>query len=255
MSEPEFHPVHRFFLPPDACAASTFPLSEADSHHADRVLRLREGDEVSVLDGQGGEILGSVVRRDSQGVWIRSSRRRRQARLPADVTLVQSILKGKAMDWTVEKATELGVRRFVPFQARRSVSVSRPAEDSRRCEAWRRTSVEAAKQCGNAWLPEILTPASLADLSRLLAGQSLILVAALSGPTTTVGVAVGNRPLDSVAICVGPEGDFTPDELEGLRQIGARPVTLGPHVLRAETAAISATAIVQDRLASGLERP
>lgn len=248
--------MHRFFLPPPLCQGSRLELSETDAHHAARVLRLQPGDPVVILDGAGGEIHAQVASADRRHVTVDVVERRPVQPRPADIVLAPGLLKGKAWDLVLQKATELGATRIVPLELARSVSRIEPDEAENRRQRWEQGVVEAAKQCGARWLPRV-DPARCLE-AWLADGNpaELLLVAALEAPVVTPGQALrgyeartGRRPR-SVAVAIGPEGDFTPDELARLQQAGAVAVTLGRNVLRAETAALAALAILGVELAS-----
>lgn len=241
--------MHRFFVPPEACSGPQIRLTDRDSHHATRVLRLSPGEVIEVLNGSGGLFacrIRSVDRRDTVADVLEA---RRQT-APPPVALAPALLKGRAMDWLLQKATELGAVRISPLQACRAIVHLAEAEIPARLEDWRLTTIEAAKQCGNAWLPELDPPRSLDDfLARREGG--LLLAAVLDPRAERPGDVLAERSGagTGVTLVVGPEGDFTPEELETLRTAGAVPITLGPRVLRAETAALAGLAILQHDLA------
>ena len=171
-----------------------------------------------------------------------------------EVGLAVGITKGKAWDWTLQKCTEAGVTRIVPILARRSVVRLDASEAARRREEWMRTVEEACKQCGAAWWPEVSWPVSmeawLAGLGHARESGEARWVAALVDP---------RRPLLDAArrlepgirrawLAVGPEGDWDPEELEGMRRAGFEGVTLGPNVMRSETAAVAAVVLMRAAL-------
>jgi 16S rRNA (uracil1498-N3)-methyltransferase len=172
---------------------------------------------------------------------------------PPRVGLAPSLIKGKAMDFLVQKATELGVACLSPLMTDRAVVRVTPEEGESRVADWTRTAVEACKQCGNPWMPVIEPPTTLsAFLGRR--GAGLLLVASLRGDARPVRTVLAGEPASAsaVTLVLGPEGDFTPDEEAALRSAGARPISLGPLVLRAETAAVAGLAVIQYEL--GLSR-
>jgi 16S rRNA (uracil1498-N3)-methyltransferase len=159
------------------------------------------------------------------------------------------LIKGKAMDFLVQKATELGMACLSPLVTERAVVRVTSEEAESRVADWIRTAVEACKQCGNPWLPSMEPPSTLsAFLGRR--GAGLLLVASLRGDARPVRAVLGGEsaPVDGVTLVLGPEGDFAPDEEEALRAAGAQPISLGPLVLRAETAAIAGLAVIQYEL-------
>ncbi|MGE3310751.1 MAG: 16S rRNA (uracil(1498)-N(3))-methyltransferase [Limisphaerales bacterium] len=244
--------MNRFFLRTGAGPGGTLVLDEGDSRHAARVLRLAAGDPVEILDGAGRILRGRVadVGRRETRVEILAVR---AVPSPPRVGLAPSLIKGKAMDFLVQKATELGVVRLEPLATERAVVRLKGDEGRARVADWTRTAVEACKQCGNPWLPEILAPVETAAFLERRSGDGILLVASLRSDALPVRRALAGAvaPAVGVTLVLGPEGDFTPDEEEMLRAAGARPITLGPLVLRAETAAIAGLAVIQNELASG----
>lgn len=241
--------MHRFFVPPEACSGPQIRLTERDSHHATRVLRLTAGEAIEVLDGAGGLFECRVRSADRRALMADVLGIRRQP-APPPVALAPALLKGRAMDWLLQKATELGAIRITPLLARRTVVRLADAEIPARVEDWRWTAIEAAKQCGNAWLPRLDPPRTVDDYLAL--GEGGRLLAAVLDPGAAPPGEVLARESEAwpkVTLVIGPEGDFTPEELGALRTAGAVPVTLGPRVLRAETAALAGLAILQHELA------
>jgi 16S rRNA (uracil1498-N3)-methyltransferase len=236
--------VHRFHLPPELCRAAEFSLSESDAHHATKVLRLREGDAVTVLDGAGGIIEGTIRSAGKREVVV-GVRHRTQAPEPAfRLHLIQAIPKAKLMESIIQKATELGVARVVPLLADRVVTHLDGEGAEAKAAKWQQVAIEAIKQCGQPWLPKVEPPMTPTDWLKRNENAELCLVGALR-PGSRHPKAFfeefarrhGRRPKD-VAIWIGPEGDFTPAELDAAEAAGARPITLGPLVLRVETASI-----------------
>ena len=248
--------MHRFFAPPDRCSASVFTLSESEARHASQVLRLEPGDRVEILDGQGCLIEAEIVSSGRKSVEVRVIQRLIQPRPRPGVVLLQSLLKGKALDTLLEKSVELGVEQLVLLDTERCVARVPASEVDRKRTMWTQTLIEAAKQSRNAWLPELLGPLSLADA---LAHQTLpdttqLWVASLEPGVPPLGQVLKSHSKSTadrrLAIAIGPEGDFSPGELDQFRACGAEPISLGPLILRAETAAIAAAAILGDHARS-----
>lgn len=236
--------MHRFHLPPEQAQGDELVLSREDSHHAVRVLRVQTGGRVVVLDGAGGELACEVAAIERREVRLRVVARKSVPRLPYDLTLIQSIAKGKAMDLILQKATELGASRIVPVVTERTVSHLDDDRAETRRDKWQAICIESIKQCGSAWLPKVEVPQSLAGLMDRSEAFDFSLVASLETGSLHPAAAwqaalakLGKRP-STVAVWVGPEGDFTSAELAAIRTSGAVPVTLGPLVLRSDTAAI-----------------
>ena len=245
--------MHRFFIPPEECHNNPLRLSPQESKHARSVLRLREGDRVVVLNGAGKELLcqAEEVRNDS--VSLNIVQENNIAPLPFEITLYQAVAKGKAMDFIVQKAAELGAHRIVPVLSERSVPDWDEAKAVAKVEKWRSICIESIKQCGSAWLPGLELPMKPGDALTDARQAELSLIATLQPDakhprehidaySTEHGQAPGK-----LAIWVGPEGDYTPAEISTIRT-AALPITLGPLVLRSETAAIYCLAVLNYEL-------
>lgn len=234
--------MHRFHLPPPACAAGQLELPEPEARHAVQVLRLAPGDPVAVHDG-AGTVLHCVVQSASRrAVTLQVRERHRHPRTGPELTLFQAVAKARYMDAIIQKATELGVSRLVPVLTERSVPRLAETEAAHKAARWREVAIEAMKQCGTPWLPEIPPPAPLGEVLARSEPFDLALVAALmpgaEAPRRVLAPFRGRGGSLRVAVWVGPEGDFTGAELDAIVRAGARPVTLGPRVLRCDTAAL-----------------
>ena len=250
--------MHRFFVPNAPAAGESFDLPKAEAHHASSVLRVREGEAAAVLDGAGRVLRCEIECVGRRQVRLRALSESRQERRRGELILVQAVVKGKAMDLIVQKATELGVARIAPVITERSVARPDSSEFAAKRDKWRGVAIEACKQCGSAWLPEVDEPAGLQDALELCgAGGRLSLVAALDDERVEIREAFAafhqreGRAPESTAIWIGPEGDFTPEEMSAIRDAGVRPVTLGELTLRSETAAICALAIAGAEMRGG----
>jgi 16S rRNA (uracil1498-N3)-methyltransferase len=220
------------------------------------VLRLEPGDRVEILDGQGTLIEAEILSSNRKSVEVRVIQRLVQPRPVPGVVLLQSLLKGKALDTVLEKAVELGVGQLILLDTERCVARVPASEAVRKRTVWTQTLIEAGKQSRNAWLPELLGPMSLADAlaQQTAADKTWLGVASLESGVPALGRVLqshsGSTTCGRLAIAIGPEGDFSPGELDEFRTFGAEAVSLGPLILRAETAAIAAAAILGDHARS-----
>lgn len=236
--------MHRFYLPPEDCAGDHLELKGAEAHHARHVLRIRTGQAVTVLDGAGRELNCTVTQVSGESVGIQVERQQLHPEPIVRVTLLQAIPKGKTMDVVVQKARELGAYRIVPVVTERVVSEFNEHEGRRKVEKWRSVATESIKQCGSPWLPMIELPLTLESFLRRSESFDLPLIASLQGPSRVAREyfqefeARHRRLPSSMAVWVGPEGDFTSAETAAIIAAGYLPITLGPLVLRADTAAI-----------------
>ena len=251
--------MHRFFLPPEESRGETLLLSGDEAHHAHHVLRLEAGKKVEVLNGAGEIITCAVGASSRSSLELIVIGRQARAPLPCSVTLIQAIPKGKLFEDIVEKATELGVSCIVPLISDRVISRPEGEDATRKAAKWRRTSIEALKQSGSAWLPKISLPINLADC--LSAGErvELPLLASLQPDARGMRGYINQfqeahqRPPRTCSLWIGPEGDFVPAEIERITsEAGALPVSLGPWVLRTETAAIASLAILNHEIRSAI---
>jgi len=202
------------------------------------VLRVKVNDRIELFDGQGRTREVTVRAVGRQGLELAAvAPVAEHLRAPCRVTLFACV--SKRMDWTIEKAVELGVSEIVPVISDRTV-VRVGAEDAgAKAERWMRVAEEAARQCGTAWLPRVLPPMAFAESLVRVRGTRPVFVAALTADARPLREAVAACPAPTCAgWFVGPEGDFTPDELDALLRAGAVPVSLGRNVLRAETACV-----------------
>lgn len=248
--------MHRFYLPPAPGQDEILTLDGPEARHGLRVLRLQPGDRVIVLDGLGHQSICAV--RDCARTRLQLAVLEKQAIPPKpwQITLLQAIPKGRIFEDVIQKAVELGVARIVPLLSERVVT-HLDAESARdKAGKWRRIAIEAIKQCGSAWLPQIDVPVPLRDFLARDERFDLPLIASLHGERLHARLCFEDHltrfghPPRSVCVWIGPEGDFTPDEVNAAKSAGARPISLGDLVLRTDTAAIYCLAILNHELQS-----
>lgn len=232
--------VRRFYVPPGSINGDAVTLRNREAHHAAVVLRLRPGERVIIVDGSRAEHiveLTAVTRREVTG---RVVKRRPGSAIPVEIILVQSVAKGAKMDDVIRMGTELGVAAFIPVLTKRTV-----AEGKGRTERWRRIAVQAAKQSRRTDAPSVADPVPFSDAIERVAGTGLVLILWEGEQMRTIGQALRDAPASArVIVVVGPEGGFDPDEVEGAVARGAQAVSLGPLVLRTETAGAAAVSMV-----------
>jgi 16S rRNA (uracil1498-N3)-methyltransferase len=228
----------RVFLPPERIAPGRAELTPEALHYLRDVLRLAPGAALELFDGAGGAWDARV----EDGFRSLALGDRREARPALPLTLVCALAKGEKMDLVVQKATELGATCLAPFAAERSVVRLDAEKGEARAARWRRIAAEAARQCGRADVPALRAPASLAEALAALPAEHARYVFHLGGEP----LSAGPRP-PGVAAIVGPEGGLTEAEVAACEAAGARRASLGPRVLRAETAAVVSVAMLQAR--------
>ena len=237
-------PLH-FLLddPVDAAEGDAVVLTGAEAHHASTVRRVRIGEAVTVGDGRGAWLSGSVESVAPREVVVRIDERTDVPPARPRVVLVQALAKGDRDELAVQAATELGVDEIVPWQAARSISRWDAAKAAKGVARWQSIVREAAKQAHRAWVPVVRQPVTTAQLGSR-PGQLLVLE-----PEATVALSRADLgDADELVLVVGPEGGIAPEELAALADAGATPVRLGETVLRTSTAGPAALAVVSTLL-------
>ena len=232
----------RVFTSQSLLSAASIELTGSTSHYLTRVLRLSEGDCVVLFNGDGHDYSARIVEVRSRCVEVRVF----ESKLPGNesplkITLVQAIGRGERMDYALQKATELGVYCIQPLISHRVGVRLDASRQAKRLKHWQGVVVSACEQSGRAFVPEVKTPLTLLDwLSET--GQSQRLVLAPFAKHKLLDISIAG---DSLDLLVGPEGGFTDDEIEAARANDVRAVSLGPRVLRTETAGPAAIAVLQ----------
>jgi len=246
--------MHRFYLPPRQIADGCLLLNGSAAHHALRVLRIQRGERVLVLDGAGHEFHCDVREIIRGAVRLDIIEKRFTPALPCRITLLQGVPKGQTMESIVQKATELGAHRIIPLLAERVVARLDDAEAARKAQKWQAVAIEAIKQCGAPWLPAVETPVTPQAFLARRDIFDLALVASLQPGSRhpreyfRALQSQSNRQPNSACVWVGPEGDFSSAEIEAIQAGGAKPITLGPLVLRCETAAVYCLSVLNYEL-------
>ncbi|MGH8709421.1 MAG: 16S rRNA (uracil(1498)-N(3))-methyltransferase [Burkholderiales bacterium] len=231
--------VARFYTEAALRAGGVSLLPEDTAHHAVHVLRLRASDDVILFNGRGGEYAGRIAAVDRLRVSVDVLEHRRIEReSPLAVTLAQGVSAGEKMDFTIQKATELGVAALQPVVAARSSGRIAGERAELKRAHWRRVAIAACEQCGRNRVPEVLPVLPLAQYCAAAAAGGTRL---LLSPLAELGLRAAK--LDgAVTLAAGPEAGFSAEEEAMLAAAGFLPVRLGPRVLRAETAALAALA-------------
>lgn len=236
--------MHRFHLPPAGCRENPLRLDGREAHHALHVLRLQRGERVTVLDGAGHEFLCNVESATKNSLVLAVQEMKFTPPLPCPLTLLVAVPKGKIIESIIQKAVELSAHRIVPLLTERVVTQFDDDGAEAKREKWQTVAIEAIKQCGAQWLPQVEAPQTIAEF--LAHGETieLSLVGSLQTERRHPREWIlefqrqhGRLPR-GVAAWIGPEGDFTLAELQAIQAGGAKPITLGQLTLRVETAAI-----------------
>src|SRR6266513_2514765 len=238
--------MHRFYLSPEHWDPSALTLRGTEAHHARDVLRMRRGERAVLFNGHGREVTAEIVDLARDEIRLRKLHETETPPLRCRITLGQAIPKGKNMDLIVQKAVEIGAAEIAPLISERTIVDLGTKEAEQKQVKWQQIAIEAAKQCGQNWLPQIYAPLKLKDFfsSASPARTDLRSIGSLQPDAVHLKKILSDyteqhrdRPRN-VLMLVGPEGDFTPAELALAKTNGCLPITLGPIILRVETAAI-----------------
>jgi 16S rRNA (uracil1498-N3)-methyltransferase len=247
-------PDFRAYCQLSESAPAEIRLSPEESHHLVTVNRCGRGDPVVVFDGHGREWLTECLDPSKTATVLRVKESRPPSTRTFSITLAQALPKGSVMDDIIRQATEVGAARIVPLLSERTQVHLEGDRADKKVEKWRTSAIEAAKQCGNPWLPHINPIQDFASFLTSAKDYDCKLVASLHAGTTTLKnvlsrhAAKHGHPPRSALWLVGPEGDFSPGEMTAAVMAGFVPVTLGPLVLRSDTAAIYALSILSHEL-------
>ncbi len=247
-------PDFRAYCTPATTEPVEISLSADESHHLVAVNRAQIGDTVVAFDGRGTEWICALASERKNAAVLKVRFKQKIKPLPYEITLGQALPKGQFMDAIVRKATELGAARIAPLESERTQVHLDGDRSDKKIEKWQTAALEAAKQCGNAFVPEILPVQSAAAFMDAARGYDLKLIASLQPGAKSLKSVLANfsaaqgRAPKKVLWLIGPEGDFTPAEMSQSQSAGFDPITLGPLVLRCETAAAYALSVLSYEL-------
>lgn len=231
-----------FYLSRSGEVGEIIPLPKEEAQHALKVLRLGVGDEIDALDGEGRRF--AAVIESADGAEVRLTRELPSNEPPVCVTLYQGLPKADKLDFIVQKLTELGAACVVPVKMERCVVKSDARDGVKRRERLQKIAHEAAKQCRRACPPEVVEPLTWKQSLARMEEHDLLLVPWEDAEGLTVKKVHAQHPdARNIGVVIGPEGGMSAEEVERMRQAGARVVTLGPRILRAETAAVASAAM------------
>src|SRR5947209_610241 len=284
--------MHRFYISPEKWNSGALTLTGSEAHHARDVLRVRRGDKVALFNGQGREITAEIADFSGDEIGLRKLHEAETAVLRCRIVLGQAIPKGKNMELIVQKAVEIGAAEIAPIISDRTIVQIDSERAAQKQAKWQQIAIEAAKQCGQNWLPRVRTPCKLKDFLASVAAVEvypprrdrrsnlsfdLRLIASLRSDAQhlkkilaayTIESAENPSPLlgerarvrenyveekqrhlpTNVLMMIGPEGDFTAAEVALAKSHGCQPITLGPIILRVETAAIYCLSVLSYEL-------
>lgn len=240
----------RCYIPPDQWGEGDFVLSGREAHHLARVLRVRSGEKILCFDGTGREADAIVQKIAGDRLHLQVGPARRLPPDPFSLALAFSIPgQGKA-DEIVAQATQMGIAKILPMVTARSVVRGRQERLLRKQDRFLQIAVESAKQCGIPRIPQIEPVQPWDRLPGSFPLYDTVLLASLEGPWNPLPDLLKAPSIRTVLVLIGPEGDFTPEETEGAVRAGARRFSLGPTVLRCETACVSSLSVISFLLRS-----
>lgn len=236
--------IPRFYCPIELSPGMHVELPPQAAHHAARVLRLRNGEAAILFNGNGAEYAARITHINKQDVTVEILSQDIPVReSPLNITLAQAISAGEKMDFTLQKAVELGISAIQPLAAARSVVRLKDERAEKRVQHWQNVVVSACEQCGRNTVPSV---APIADLSAWLARQkSVKTVGLILSPLAEHALRDLPKPTGAITLLVGPEGGLTSEEIAMARQCHFTEVRLGPRVLRTETAALATLSAMQ----------
>ena len=249
-------PDFRAFHAPAEKEPAHLTLDASESHHLIAVNRARAGATVVVFDGKGTGWICELTQDSKRAAQLTVRFSQQVKPLPFRISLAQALPKGGTMDAIVRKATEIGASRIIPLQSERTQVHLDESRADRKTEKWAVAALEAAKQCGNPWLPEIEPVQNATAFFESPPRDDLKLIASLHPGAKSLKTVLADyrqtnpSPPRDVIWVVGPEGDFTPAEMNTAQNAGFEPITLGPLVLRCETAAVYALSVLSYELTS-----
>lgn len=233
--------MHCFYIEPPVDGVARLPKDEAK--HAAKVLRLRPGDPVCAMDGAGGR-WDAVIESVGEGVTVRLMDRLPDNEAPVRVTVYEGVPKAEKLDFIAQKLTELGAAALIPVKMERCVVRLDEKDGRKRRERLERIAFEAAKQCRRGRATEITEPLTWKQALQRMAYHDLVLVPWEDATGRRMKDAFAEQPdAKDIGIVIGAEGGMSPDEVGALRDVGALTVTLGPRILRTETAAVVSAAL------------
>lgn len=232
--------MSRFFVAP--FSGDTAVLTGQEAHHVSRVLRMRVGEELMLCDGVGTDYACRILSVADGEVTAQVLYRRPTESEPTTaVTLYQGLPKSEKMDLIVQKCVEIGITRIVPVAMARSIVKLNAAEGAKKRDRWQKIAASAAEQSGRGIVPEVGEPISFKQLLGAVANENTVTFYEGGGAPLAELVTKDTRQLSMV---IGPEGGFDKEEIERLREAGARVATLGPRILRCETAPLVALSVI-----------
>ena len=235
----------RFFTPTENVDGNTVKIYGDDARHIARSLRMAEGDVITVANMQGGEYICRLTRiRDEECECEILESREGKTEPPFPITLFMAYPKGDKLETVIQKAVELGASKIVPFESSRCIKRPKADKVAKQGERLSKIAEEAAKQCGRGIIPEVALPLSYSEMLEDAKSSALRLICYEKESDLSVKALLSQGMPESIAIIVGCEGGFSPEEVEAAVNAGCHSVTLGKRILRCETAPLTVLSMI-----------
>lgn len=237
--------MHKFFVSAEQVRYPNIHINGEDVDHIVKVLRLKNGDKIQICDGNGKEYICEIIKCDKKEVAckiIESFDNETEA--PINITLYQGLPKSQKMDLIVQKCVEIGVVRIVPVITKRVVVKVEGKDLKNKIERWQRIAYEAAKQSNRGIVPAVSNIMDFEDAIEEMKQKDLVVVPYEREKERSIKDIRDRKDIKNIAIFIGPEGGFEEEEIENCLDIGAIPITLGPRILRTETAGFVTSALI-----------
>lgn len=240
----------KFFVSPEKISGDIITIDTDDTAHIKRVLRLGVGDTVTVCDSRGVDYDAEITEISNNAVICKAvSCRNNNSEPNISVTLYQALPKASKMEYIIQKNTELGIVKIVPCELSRCVVKLSGQDAAKKCARWQKIADEAAKQSGRGILPEIAPVLDFKHAVEDMKKSDLCFVPYESEDEVSLrSVLTANKNVKSIAFMIGPEGGFSPEEIAYIEAVGIPRITLGPRILRTETAGEATLAMVMYEL-------
>ncbi len=240
--------MHKFFVEENSISGNICTIKGDDVKHIYKVLRLKEGDRVNINNCSGSEYIGEILEVNKMEVRAKLIEKvELNNESPVKVHLFQGLPKAAKMDLIAQKCTELGISKITPIITERVVVKGNETSEFKKVDRWNRIALEACKQSKRSIIPTINQPIDFEPLLKELGSYDLVVVPYENQENQGIKYVkskVENKKIENVAIIIGPEGGFKGSEIEALKNIGSYIVTLGPRILRTETAGFTALSLI-----------
>jgi 16S rRNA (uracil1498-N3)-methyltransferase len=236
----------RFYIPNPRIEQKLLKVEGSEVRHIRRVLRLKVGDRLVLFDGSAKEYEGIIIEESPSSVVMKVENISSPAReSPLEITLAQSLLKGEKMEYLIQKATELGIEKIIPFFSSRSVPLLDKSKKLRRYHRWEKIAIEACKQCGRITVPRVEPLQVYSEMLGMAPSEALRLILWEKKGRGLKEVLKGSKGRTKIFFVVGPEGGMSDEEVGEAEKAGFIPITLGKRILRSETAGLCLLSVVQ----------